>query len=483
MTISKCVHSLSVLLVLAALLASESVAMGAPTATFPLKESANGRYLVGNNDVPFFINGDSSWSLIANLSKGDARRYLDDRQRHGFNAVFANLIENTYSTKAPSNLEGEAPFTTPGDFSTPNPDYFDHAAWVIERAQERGIVVWAVPAYMGFGGPVCDSDGWWNEIISNGPRKNRNYGRYLGNRFKRFPNIVWMHGGDCSPASGSEAETNALEILKGIEDSNPVSRFHTFHGRRTVNGVGTTSLDQVNFAPYLNLNGVYIGDEHNGASRVGEAYTVSLRAYNQPNLMPHYLIEGRYECAASDSSQCLGQPHGPRERLRRQAYWAILSGGAGHFFGNHAGWSFGSFCCGAWDGPEGIGSPGNQDAERLGRFFTSHAWHKLVPDQNHATVTAGYGTYAGADYVTTGRAEDGSLIMAYVPATGTGTRTLTVNMAQLSGVATARWFNPTSGVYTTISGSPFVNSGSTDFTIPGDNGTGKNDWVLVLQTQ
>ncbi len=71
--------------------------------------------------------------------------------------------------------------------------------------------------------------------------------------------------------------------------------------------------------------------------------------------------------------------------------------------------------------------------------------------------------------------------MAYVPPTATGTRTLTVNMAQLSGVATARWFNPTSGVYTTISGSPFANSGSRNFTTPGENGTGNNDWVLVLQ--
>ena len=38
------------------------------------------------------------------------------------------------------------------------------------------------------------------------------------------------------------------------------------------------------------------------------------------------------------------------------------------------------------------------------------------------------------------------------------------------------------GVYTTISGSPFANSGSRNFTTPGNNGTGTNAWVLVLET-
>lgn len=483
---SHAVRSLFVLLALSIFLVSASVAQGARKATFPLSVSANGRYLVGANNVPFFIAGDAAWTLISNLTKAEVLRYLDDRARHGSTAVFAYLIDEVYGASAPANLEGKEPFRTPGDFSTPNPAYFAHAAWVIKQAERRGIAVWLLPASVGY-----DGSEWWDDIIRNGPTKCREYGRFLGERFKNLSNIVWMHGGDFSPPSGSEGETNALEILKGINDVNPTS-FHTFHGARSPLGLqlstGSLSTDQVNFARYLNLNGVYHADEAYFPSRVGEAYTLSLRAYNQPNAMPQYVIEGRYECPVSN---CPGSTlptyltNDPR-LIRRQAYWADLSGGTGQFFGNEFVWSFAhgssGFAPGYWDGPEGIGSVGHQDMERLNRLFTSHDWYKLVPDQDHATVTAGHGTFGAGDYVTAARAEDGSLVMAYLPPTGTETRTLTIDMSQLSGVATAQWFNPTTGTYTTIAGSPFANVGSTNFATPGDNGTGTNDWVLVLQT-
>ncbi|MEO8676982.1 MAG: PKD domain-containing protein, partial [Casimicrobiaceae bacterium] len=50
--------------------------------------------------------------------------------------------------------------------------------------------------------------------------------------------------------------------------------------------------------------------------------------------------------------------------------------------------------------------------------------------------------------------------------------------------ARGRWYNPTSGVYTDITGGAYTlaNSGTRAFTTPGNNGTGTNDWVLVLDT-
>jgi hypothetical protein len=122
------------------------------------------------------------------------------------------------------------------------------------------------------------------------------------------------------------------------------------------------------------------------------------------------------------------------------------------------------------------------------RLFESREWQDLVPDQDHTVFTSGYGTFGkddrtpGGDFVTAARTSDGSLVMAYAPSTGTESRKITLNMAKLAGAAQARWYNPTNGKYTTISGSPFANSGSRDFTTPGDNGTGTNDWVLVLET-
>jgi hypothetical protein len=96
-------------------------------------------------------------------------------------------------------------------------------------------------------------------------------------------------------------------------------------------------------------------------------------------------------------------------------------------------------------------------------------------------VTAGYGTLGKGDYVSAARVGDGSLVIAYVPSTGTESRKITVNMERLSGPVNARWYNPTGGTYRTIAESPLANSGSREFATPGDNGTGTSDWVLLLE--
>ena len=58
---------------------------------------------------------------------------------------------------------------------------------------------------------------------------------------------------------------------------------------------------------------------------------------------------------------------------------------------------------------------------------------------------------------------------------------ITVNMASLKAPATARWFDPVSGTYTAIAGSPFSNQGARQFTPPGNShNDGESDWVLLL---
>jgi hypothetical protein len=83
----------------------------------------------------------------------------------------------------------------------------------------------------------------------------------------------------------------------------------------------------------------------------------------------------------------------------------------------------------------------------------------------------------GNDYVTAGRTPSGKLVMAYVPTT----KTITVDMGQLSGLVTARWYDPSAGTFTNIAGSPFANTGLHNFATPGTNADGDQDWVLVLE--
>src|SRR5919198_3082123 len=93
-------------------------------ARFPLTISADRRRLVDADGVPFLVQGDAAWSLIANLTLDDAIRYLDDRRAKGFNTVLVNLIEHLFSKDPPRDLAGREPFSTPGNLGTPNDAYF-----------------------------------------------------------------------------------------------------------------------------------------------------------------------------------------------------------------------------------------------------------------------------------------------------------------------------------------------------------------------
>src|SRR5438094_1076008 len=119
-------------------------------------------------------------------------------------------------------------------------------------------------------------------------------------------------------------------------------------------------------------------------------------------------------------------------------------------------------------------------------FFNSIKFQTLVPDQNHTLLTGGYGTYndnnvhlSQVDYATAAKSSDGSLAVIYTPVA----HTLTVAMGNFGGPVTAKWFDPTNATFQTVAGSPFPNSGSHNFTTPGNNSSGDPDWVLLLQAQ
>src|SRR5262249_54260341 len=149
--------------------------------------------------------------------------------------------------------------------------------------------------------------------------------------------------------------------------------------------------------------------------------------------------------------------------LRRQEYWTLLSGATGQLYGNHDTMAF----------PDGwkksLDTPGTRELGYITSLFAPRQWYNLVPDQNHAVLTGGYGTYdanaavAGNDYATAARTPDGRLVMAYLPTA----RTVTVDMTRLAGPANARWYDPTTGTFTPIGGSPLPNTGSQQFTPPG----------------
>jgi hypothetical protein len=285
---------------------------------------------------------------------------------------------------------------------------------------------------------------------------SRAYGHYLGTRYKDFPNIVWMSGADFTTWRTTPSDDALVQaVALGIKETDP-NHIHTVELDNPV----SSSLDDSSWGPIISLNAVYT---------YFPTYAEVLHAYNQSASLPVFMVEANYEFENEAGTNA--------EILRRQEYWTSLSGATGQLYGNGYTWKFQN----GWKNQ--LNTPGAVQIGHVKALFEPRAWYDLVPDQAHTVVTAGYGTFASTgsiganDYVTAARTPNGKLVMAYVPTA----RTVTVDMSQLSGPATVRWYDPVVGTFTSIAGSPFANTGSHNFTTPGPNADGDEDWVLVLE--
>ncbi len=398
----------------------------------PLRVSANHRYLVDRSGAPFLLQGDAGWSLIANTTKEEADLYLRNRRAKGFTAILINLIEHKFARNAPRNIYGEAPFAGQTDLGAPNEKYFEHADWVIRRAGENGLFVLLAPVYLGYTGL---DEGFYDEVMANGPEKCLAYGRFLGQRYRTFDNIIWVLGGDRDPGPARE---DVDLVAYGIRESD---RRHLM----TAHCHSESSPIEQFPGSWLNVSSSY-------------AYEIVHQRltwdYERKPAMPLFLIESVYE----------GEHNASELQVRRQAYWAILCGEFGHVMGNLPIWSFNPGWQAAMD------APGSVAMMNWGRLFRSRPWYDLVPDSDHKVVTQGVGEYWGNDYLAAGASADGATVIAYMPST----RTVTVDLAKLAkGRANAWWFDPRSG-RAEAAGS-FAAEGSRPFTPPGEG-----DWVLVL---
>jgi hypothetical protein len=385
-------------------------------ARYPLRISDDRRRLLDADGSPFLVQGDAAWSLIANLAYEDAVAYLDDRQAKGFNTLIVSVVEHLFSRQAPRNTAGQEPFTTPGDMSTPNDAYFDHAERVLDACAERGIAVILAACYIGFrhappaGSSATDhAEGWYYEVVGTGPEGCRRYGEYLGRRFGRFSNIVWCIGGDWHPDA---ARPGLDAIATGIR-STGVSNLFTAHVRPE-----TSPLDAFAGSDWLDLNLTYT---------YGIVHGSLLADWRRQPVTPYLLIESTYE----------GEHNASDLQVRRQAWWSVLCGATGQCMGNNPIWLF-------WDGWQAaLDLPASVAMARWGGFFRSLPWSDLAPDLDHRLLTAGLGEARGLDRVTAALTGDGRVGVAYLPVR----RPVTVDTeAMTGGTIRVTWFEPATGL-------------------------------------
>mgnify|MGYP001766124334 CR=1 FL=1 len=337
------------------------------------------------------------------------------------------------------------------DITGPVEPYWRYAEQVMDEAEKRGLFVIMSELWYGAG------EGLWMHHVK--PDNARVYGAFIGKRFARFKNLMWMHAGDRNP------DANLLEctrvLAREIAAAAP-RHLHTVHNAHEYASARFHHEDA-----WLDVNMGYT---------YGAAYLHILPEYQRTNpVRPVILGETGYE-GEPNAIELLpdakkGDLWNPY-RIRRNAWWAVLSGAQGYCAGTRL-WR--------WEANwrEVMQARSTVEAPNILKLLQTPEWWKLVPDAKHEFVTSGFGEWKKADYATAALASDGSCGVVYLPTT----RTFSVDMTRLRAPVSATWFDPSSAGRKAVEGSPWENKGERRFVVPGKNAVGDEDWVLVLQTQ
>ena len=286
--------------------------LGASSPAWGLTVSEDHRYILGPEGRPVFLNGAAPWHILARLDRSETLQYLEARQWQGINALLVSfLVNDDYNTGSFDNAFGEPPFLVPNDFSTPNEAYFAHVDWFMETARDRGIIVLAAPAYIGWG---CLREGFCDAMKEDGPEKMREYGRWIGNRYKDYENIIWVDGGDAD--AGAYGAMDVVDaVAEGILETSP-PQLHTAHCDRLNSAVDCYDTS------WLDINTTY------GQCQLSPA---ELQIdYERAVTRPFVFIEGYYE-GEHETTECVCAAR-PTGRCSVAAM--------GHVFGNRPMWDF-----------------------------------------------------------------------------------------------------------------------------------------------
>jgi hypothetical protein len=369
--------------------------------------------------------------------------YFADREKKGFNAAWVNLIcgPYTFGTSDARTCDGIKPFLSDRDLSTPNPDYFARMDTMVQIAARHGITLLLDPAETG---------SFRDLLKDNGADSSRNFGTFLGNRYKDAPNVIWMLGNDYQIDQWSTYDPFEIALSKGIRAGAP-------HALQTIelNPPVSTSFDDPPWQPLIDIASAY---------SYTPTYDVDLKAYDATPTQPVLMVEANYEDENND-----GGPPTSNLTLRRQEWWTALSGAAGQVYGNHYTWGLQS---NNWR--DHLDTKAVAELGYVEQLLKDRPWQDLVPDQQHAFLTGDEGTYTTTgdvldnDYANAAVTADGKLAIAYTPTE----RTLTVDQSKLAPGATAQWFDPTDGSF---------RPAAAPFKTPGKNAAGDTDWVLIFQ--
>lgn len=418
---------------------------------FPLKISENGRYFTDQTGKPFFYHADTGWQIYQRLTTEEAREYLVFRKNQGFTTIQTQVIMNPEGV----NPYGHKAFLGDNDFARPDEAYHDQVARILTMADSLGLFIvmsqpWAGCCREAFGGTPE------KPIRKNGPAKNRQYGQYLGKKFARFKNLYYLMGGDNDP---KDERVELVAMAEGLRETAPAHQLLTYHASPP-----HSSTDLFQYAPWLGFSMIYTywrekPNDYNVHDAMPHVYEAAIREYTKTDRMPFVLGESQYEGSTGND---IGLPI----HVRRQAYWTMLCGGAGHAYGSEI-----------WNFPKNwrdiLRNPGAAQMQHVATLFNGLPWHTLRPDLRHRALVSGYGDWSKPNFATTAVSEDKKLLVSYLP----DIRPVMVDFNYLAGNAfSVRWFDPVRGTW-----SPEAKVEKKEVTRLQCPPNG-DDWVLVVKS-
>jgi hypothetical protein len=450
-------------------------------AHYPIQKGPGGRYLVDQEGVPFMVIADSAWGLVGDLSPTDAATYFANRAALGFNSILMAIAVSDYAgdkVGGYQTFDGLPPFvggtsTVPGPITKPYEPYWQRVDAMIKLAAKYHLTVVAFP---------METGGWLKIMQAAGAEKCRQYGEFIGNRYKNFPNIIWAFGNDYDKTSWSVNSTDAvvMAVADGIvsQDSQHLVTIELGGSNPALRFGQSCSTDDRRWWHLLGVNWGYT---------YLPTYATANLAWRDSSIpvIPYVLGESGYE-----NEQWSGVEGSPKT-CRRENWCSIMGGGlAGVIYGNGSIWYFSS---GVWQ--SNLNSTGAIQAGYVRAFFEGLEWKQLKPDYAHKFCVAGYGNEfenlaslstqnaAGQSYIAVDAyapamlTDDGTLGVVYVQ----NQTTLVMDLSKMSGEIVAEWYDPTNNSYSPIGKYPHV--GTVPFTSPAANHAGDQDFVLLLTTK
>ncbi len=462
-----------------------------------LQVSRNGRFLVHSDETPFFPLADTAWAITWNLNRDQVAMYLQHRKKQKYNMIALIAIPSYDDHKLIANRNGDQPFElrhgkydplkpiiTPGNSPSNHQeyDYWDHLEFVIDLAASQGMYVVLLPTW---GGHIAGSYGNGKDtsgIIIRQPQAYR-YGHWIGDRFKKKKNILWMLGGDRSAVYGEKDYRNVFTIIaegiadgvNGIDQPDGKADFSTtlisYHPQKWA----PNSSQWFHQSDWLDFNSIQ--------DTPRDQIAAINRDYGLTPAKPTWLFEGGYEHRRSDLYRDW--------QIRFQSYQTVFAGGFGVTYGNMNIYHM----SGSWE--KSLDDPGSAQLQHLFNLMTSfnkEQYLSRIPDQ--ALIEGDQGTMEGAEgdrssRIQATRGTKGDYAMIYI-ANG---RMVKIKMDRLATTKlNAFWFNPRNGKWQvngneTNTQKPFLKnlpsgpgSPTQTFDPPGKMGQG-NDWVLLLKSR